>query len=345
MNSKNTLRTKKTSVSVVMASLVIIIAGIKLSAPILAPFLFAIFISIIAVFPLFWMYKKGVNKTLAIIILISSMILAGILLTFILGASISGFISSLPKYEALLRNNIDLTITWLSEFGVEISKSTVIKYVNPASAFKTIGNIVSQLGNLLTNLFLIAFISIFLLLEASSLPNKLKLILKDSNSNISLKDLKEIGESIKSYLLIKTIVSAITGIIVTITLYALGIDFAILWGVIAFLLNYVPNIGSIMAGFPPAMMALVQYGFTKFIVVIVIYLTINIVIGSIIEPKFMGKGLGLSTLVVFLSLIFWGWLLGIVGMFLSVPLTIIVKIIFAESKEKQWVATLLSDKV
>jgi len=338
MKTKN-----KTSIAVILASLVIIIAGMKLSAPILAPLLFAIFISIIAVFPLFWMFDKGIKQGVAITILIFSMIFIGISFTFILGSSISGFISSLPKYEEMLRNNVDSVISWLSNFGIDITKSTVIKYINPSSAFKMIGNIVSQLGNLLTNLFLITFISIFILLEASSLPDKLKHILK--NSTVSLGELKEIGENIKNYLFIKTIVSILTGVIVTISLYILGIDFAVLWGVIAFLLNYVPNIGSIMAAFPAALMALVQYGFGKFFIVIMIYLFINIIVGSIIEPRFMGKGLGLSTLVVFLSLIFWGWVFGIVGMFLSVPLTIIVKIIFSVSKDKKWVSVLLSDKV
>jgi len=337
------MKTKKTSISVIIASLVIIIAGMKLSAAILAPFLFAIFVSIIAVFPLFWMYDKGINKGLAITILISSMLLIGLTFTFVLGSSISNFINSLPKYEAILKSNIEAIIPVLADYGIDVSKSTFVKYINPSSALKTVGNIVSQLGNLLTNLFLITFISIFILLEASSLPNKLKYILK--GSTVSLANLKEIGQNIKNYLLIKTYVSLLTGLVVTLALYALQIDFAILWGVIAFLLNYVPNIGSIMAAVPASMMAIIQYGFSKFILVIILYFFINIIIGNIIEPKFMGKGLGLSTLVVFLSLIFWGWVLGIVGMFLSVPLTIIIKIVFSVSKDKKWVSILLSDKI
>ncbi len=341
MNSR--INPIKANSIITLSSLVIILAGMKLAVSIIAPFLFAMFISVIALFPLFWLYKKGIKKSIAITILIISMFLIGLVFTFILGSSISEFIASLPKYESMLRTNIDILIKYLSDFGIDVSKSTVIKYINPASAFKTIGNIVGQLGNLLTNLFLITFISIFILLEASSMPEKLKYILKDSV--LSLNNLKDIGESIKNYLLIKTYVSILTGVIVGISLYFLGIDFAVLWGVIAFLLNYVPNIGSIMAAFPASLMALVQYGITKFIIVVILYLLINVVIGNIIEPKFLGKGLGLSPLIVFLSLIFWGWLLGIVGMFLSIPLTMIVKIIFSVSKDKKWISVLLSDKV
>jgi predicted PurR-regulated permease PerM len=343
MKTRSDSSKNKTSISLVLSSLVIILAGMKLSASILAPFLFALFISIIASFPLFWMYRKGVKKWLAISILIFTMFSIGLILTFVLGTSISGFISSLPKYESILKDNMDSALKLLSGFGVNISKSTIFQYVNPANAFKAVGDIVSQLGNLLANLFLITFISIFVLLEALSLPNKVSYILKDSN--VSLDNLKEIGENIKNYLFIKTYMSILTGVVITISLYILKIDFAILWGVLAFLLNYVPNIGSLLAGFPPAMMAFIQYGVTRFIITIIIYLVINIVIGTIIEPKFMGKGLGLSPLIVFLSLIFWGWILGIVGMFLSVPLTMIIKIIFSVSKDKKWVSVLLSDKV
>lgn len=341
MNSR--INSIKFNPLITLSSLVIVLAGMKLAVSIIAPFLFAMFISVIALFPLFWLYKKGIKKSIAISILIISMFLIGLIFTFILGSSISAFIASLPKYESMLRTNVDVLIKYLSDFGIDISKSTVIKYINPSSAFKTIGNIVGQLGNLLTNLFLITFISIFILLEASSMPEKLKFILKDSR--LSLNNLKDIGESIKNYLLIKTYVSILTGFIVGISLYFLGIDFAVLWGVIAFLLNYVPNIGSIMAAFPASLMALVQYGITKFIVVVILYLLINVVIGNIIEPKFLGKGLGLSPLIVFLSLIFWGWILGVVGMFLSIPLTMIIKIIFSVSKDKKWISILLSDKV
>ncbi len=342
MNSR--INPIKTNPLITLSSLVIVLAGMKMAAPIIAPFLFAMFISVIALFPLFWLYKKGIKKGIAITILIVSMLLVGLVFTFILGSSISGFIAALPKYEAMLRSNIDVLIKYLSEMGIDVSKSTVIKYVNPASAFKAIGNIVGQLGNLLTNLFLITFISIFILLEASSMPDKLKVILRDS-STLSLSNLKDIGDSIKNYLLIKTYVSVLTGVVVGVSLYLLKIDFAVLWGVVAFLLNYVPNIGSIIAAFPASLMALVQYGFTKFLIVVVIYLIVNIIIGNVIEPKFLGKGLGLSPLIVFLSLIFWGWILGIVGMFLSVPLTMIVKILFSASKNRKWISVLLSDKV
>jgi predicted PurR-regulated permease PerM len=121
----------------------------------------------------------------------------------------------------------------------------------------------------------------------------------------------------------------------------IGTDYALLWGVLAFLFNFIPNIGSIIAAIPAVLITLVQLGGFSALIVAAFYIVINITIGSILEPKVMGKGLGISTLVVFLSLIFWGWLLGMVGMLLSIPLTIMAKIIFAANENTKWLAVLL----
>ena len=134
---------------------------------------------------------------------------------------------------------------------------------------------------------------------------------------------------------------SITGIAIGIWLAILGVNHAFLWGLFAFLLNYVPNIGSIIAAIPAVLLALIQLGLGSAILVGIGYLVVNVVVGSIIEPKYMGKGLGLSTLVVFLSLVFWGWVLGPVGMVLSVPLTMVLKIGLESKEDTRWIAVLL----
>jgi predicted PurR-regulated permease PerM len=153
--------------------------------------------------------------------------------------------------------------------------------------------------------------------------------------------INQIFTQIKSYMVIKALISLLTGFIVWMFLSVLGTDYAFLWGVLAFLFNFIPNIGSIIAAVPAVLITLVQLGGINALIVAIFYLIVNIVIGSVLEPKVMGRGLGLSTLVVFLSLIFWGWLLGIVGMLLSIPLTIMAKIIFAANEETKWIAVLL----
>jgi predicted PurR-regulated permease PerM len=147
--------------------------------------------------------------------------------------------------------------------------------------------------------------------------------------------------SVKNYLAIKSVVSLATGVVIGLWLYILGVDHFLLWGVTAFLLNFIPNIGSIIAAIPAVLLAFVQLGPGVAGMTALGYIVTNTVMGNIVEPRFMGRGLGLSTLVVFLSLVFWGWLLGTVGMLLSVPLTMIVKIGLESSESTRWLALLL----
>ena len=157
----------------------------------------------------------------------------------------------------------------------------------------------------------------------------------------SIKRVNSISENINKYIAIKTGISIVTGLLVTIFLLIIGVDYPVLWGVLAFALNFIPTIGSIIALIPAVLLTIVQLGFGDALIVLIGYLVINTIMGNILEPRLMGKGLGLSTLVVFISLIFWGWVLGPVGMLLSVPLTITIKIILDSSEETRWFAILL----
>ncbi|MEN8304376.1 MAG: AI-2E family transporter, partial [Campylobacterota bacterium] len=161
---------------------------------------------------------------------------------------------------------------------------------------------------------------------------------KDSGAILHI---EKISSQIKEYMVLKAVISFFTGLIVWVALLIVGTDYAFLWAVIAFLFNFIPNIGSIIAAVPAVLLTLVQLGTLSSVIVAAVYVVINVLIGSVVEPKVMGKGLGLSTLVVFLSLIFWGWLLGIVGMLLSIPLTIMVKIILDDNEKTKWVSVLL----
>lgn len=197
----------------------------------------------------------------------------------------------------------------------------------------------SGLSGALANGFLILLTVVFIMLETSGLPRKLTLAL--DNPDQTLAGFSKFTASVNQYIGIKTIFSLITGVLIWLWLVILGVNHAILWGLLAFLLNYVPNIGSIIAAIPAVLLALVQLGATSALLTAAGYAAVNVVVGSVLEPRFMGKGLGLSTLVVFLSLVFWGWALGMVGMLLSVPLTMIFKIALESSAETRWIAVLL----
>ena len=144
---------------------------------------------------------------------------------------------------------------------------------------------------------------------------------------------------------IKTLISLFTGAVVAVFVFIMGLDYPLLWGMLAFALNYVPNIGSIIAAVPAVLLAVIQIGLVKAMIIATGYVIINLAMGSVIEPRFMGKSLGLSTMVVFLSLLFWGWILGPVGMLLSVPLTITAKIALDSREESRWIAVLLGPEV
>ena len=195
-------------------------------------------------------------------------------------------------------------------------------------------------GSVVTNSFMIVLIIAFMLLEYTNFAGKLE---KANGANTSMAQINEVFSKIKHYMAIKAVVSLVTGLLITAILMFMGLDYAILWGFIVFLFNFIPNIGSILAAVPAVLLALVQLGVMGAIEIAVIYLVINITIGSIIEPKLMGSGLGISTLVVFLSLIFWGWLLGPVGMLLSIPLTITIKIMLYSEEKTRWLAHLMSN--
>ena len=202
-----------------------------------------------------------------------------------------------------------------------------------------VANMLTGLGAMLTNTFLILLTVIFILLEASGFPDKLRAAI--GNPTASLSNFSTFIESVHHYLVLKTVVSIFTGIVITIGLLILKIDYPLLWGLVAFLLNYVPNIGSIIAAVPAILLAIIQFGASTALLVALEYTAVNIFFGNIVEPRLMGQRLGLSTLVVFLSLVFWGWVLGPVGMLLSVPLTMILKIALESNEDTRWIAILL----
>jgi predicted PurR-regulated permease PerM len=230
-------------------------------------------------------------------------------------------------------------ITLLIEKGLVESDFQISTAFNPAVVLRIVGDAFNQVSNLFANGFLILLTVIFILLEESTLPGKIKKMV--SNPGSSLEKIHSVTQNINKYIALKTVMNFCNALLVTIFLLIFGVDYYLLWGLLAFLLNYIPTIGSFLALLPPTLLALIQFGFIEAIIVAAGFVVINTIIGNIIEPRFMGKGLGLSTLVVFLSLIFWGWVLGPLGMFLSVPLTITIKIALDSSEETRWLAILL----
>jgi predicted PurR-regulated permease PerM len=193
----------------------------------------------------------------------------------------------------------------------------------------------NELSSLLANVFIVLLMVVFMSLEAVGLPAKLRAVYGSNDK--SFHPLQKFTDSVKHYMFIKSIVSAVTGALVAFCLWVIGVDYPLMWGMLAFAFNFIPTIGSIIAAVPPVLLALVQLGPGSALAVAVCYIVLNLTIGNVVEPRFMGKGLGLSTMVVFFSLLFWGWVFGPIGMLLSVVLTIIIRIMLESSEEtKKW---------
>ena len=325
------------------AAVVIIIAGMKAAAPLLTPFLLSVFIAIICAPAMFWLHKKGAASSIAVLLTVVGVLVMGLTLVIFVSSSIEGFTQSMPLYKERLGTMTTDLVLWLRGHGFNVSIQLLKQYLDPAKILQFAANTLSGLGGMLTNTFLILFTVIFILFEAFDLPGKLRLAL--GNRHKSFPHFDAFIDGVKQYLAIKTSTSLATGVAVASFLYLMGVDFPILWGLVSFLLNFVPNIGSILAAVPAVLLALVQLGPESALYVVGGYVVVNVLIGSVVEPKLMGKGLGLSTLVVFLSLIFWGWVFGPVGMLLSVPITMIVKIALESNEETRWIAILLDSEI
>lgn len=325
---------------VVTAALFVVLAGVKTAANILVPFLLATFIAIICNPLVVKMERIRIPKAIAVTLVIVLFVSIVLSLAGLVGRSLSELSGQMPEYREQLSSQLTWVIKQLEGFNITLSTDLLREHVDPAAAMGLAADMLSGLGNVMANLFLIILTVVFMLFEAPSLSKKLHLAMDDPQ--MRLQQIDRFLSSVNNYLAIKTLVSIATGATVSLMLWAFGLDFPLLWGVLAFLLNYIPNIGSIIAAVPAMSLAVLQLGAPQAGLIGLGYVVINTVMGNVVEPRYLGRGLGLSTLVVFVSLVFWGWLLGTVGMLLSVPLTMVIKIALESTQEGRWLAVMLS---
>lgn len=322
-----------------MAAFVIVIAGLKAASQIVVPFMLSVFIAIVCA-PLMASLRRRRIPTWLSILLVVAIVLVGItVVAALVGSSLDNMSSQLPMYKVRFGQEMSSMVSLLNDVGIHISYDKIKGYVDPSSLMQLVAKALSGLGSALTNLVLVIMTVVFILFEAVELPRKLTLALDDGDQ--SLERFRSFIQSVNRYLVIKTTVSILTGLLIAGWLWIIGVDFPILWGVCAFLLNFVPNIGSIIAAVPAVLLAFIQLGPIYAGLSAIGFLVVNLLVGNVIEPRYMGRGLGLSTLVVFLSLLLWGWVFGPVGMLLSIPLTIIVKLALEANPRMQWLAVMI----
>lgn len=333
------IKANASQILITVAAFVVVVAGMRAGADIIVPFLLALFIAIICAPALDWLERLGLPRAAAMIVVVAAIVAFGIGITGLVGSSLNRFTASLPEYTQRLNGYTHAVEDWLNNRGVPFDARELRNLIDASRVMKLAADIFNSFGGVLTNAFLIFLTVVFILFEMSSFAIKLRAVVDDPDD--ALARFGNVTGSIKRYLAIKTMTSLLTGAVIGISLAFLGVENAVLWGLLAFMLNYVPNIGSIIAAVPAVLFALVQIGVSGALATAAVFAVVNVIIGSVLEPRLMGRGLGLSTLVVFVSLVFWGWVLGPVGMFLSVPLTMTVKIALDAREGTRWIAVML----
>lgn len=325
------------------AGVFIIIGGIKASSEIILPFLVSLFLSLMLLQAVHWFETKKIPKVLSISLVLIFFFLFIFILGELLGNSLHNFRESIPFYKEKLTTMVDSGVSNLNVFGIDKAKFTLYE-AKPGKFMDFLLHGVGQLQKIIGHIFFVLLLMVFLLIELDTFPIKFNAIFSRKGNVKAKININRITNNLKSYLFIKTITSLATGLLIYISLLIIGVEYAVLWATIAFLLNYVPNIGSLIAAIPAVLFSGLQLGGSSMLITGIMYLAINFIIGSVIEPKIMGKGMGLSTAVIFISLIFWGWLFGPIGMFLSVPLTMVLKVFLESNESSKYFSLLIGTK-
>jgi predicted PurR-regulated permease PerM len=256
-------------------------------------------------------------------------------------SSLAELQQTLPEYEPRVSSLRASVADWLQQLPFDSSRLLSVETLQPGAIVSRVLGVIGGITSTAGNLGVLVLIMAFMMLEATRYPQKLHDAL--DRSPVSAGRLDAFVDSMRSYVVINTIFGLIAGTLNTVLLFALGVDFAILWGVLSFLLSFLPNIGFILALVPPTLLALLQFGVARALMVLGGFIVINTVLDNVVKPRFFGESLDISPAVVVVSLVFWGWLLGPVGAILAVPLSIAVRFLFEAFDEVRWLAHLMSD--
>jgi|TARA_Y100000588_G_scaffold387359_2_gene484940 predicted PurR-regulated permease PerM len=324
----------------VLACLVVIVYGLRYASPILLPSALALFLAVLSLPVMLWLRKHKLHPSISIMVPVIMNV--GIVGLLILLAS-----QSVAEFQAkgfYVDEVRELQASWIaaieSSMGFDVSDYVTLDLIDPAAVVDFATGAVGRAAQFLGTTFVVFLIMAFMLSEASVFPQKFRYITGQRERDDD--HLAKVVAEVQTYLGIKTVMSLTTGIVLGVFVWQMGLDFPVLLGLIAFMLNYIPTVGSIIAAVPALLLSLILFG-TLFhaLTIGAGYILANMVFGNILEPKIMGRRLGLSTLVVILSLLFWGWAWGPMGALLSVPLTVMVKIWLENTRDLRWLAILL----
>jgi len=323
---------------VVGAGIVVIVAGLRSGVTLLVPLILSAFLATVLYPSVAWMVARRVPSGIAVLITTMLILAAFTGPGLIVQRAAHTFAASAPEYRADIEHEL---MPWLERLGLsETDGPGWVSLIDPGAAFDLVRTLSSGAASLLGNTFIVLLTTAFMLLEANNLRRRIPIALRLGPEQVA--GTEQALAAVHQYLFIKALVSLTTGLAVWLWLLLIGVEFPVLWGLLAFILNFIPNFGSLLAAVPPALLALVRSGPTDMLAVLIGFAVVNVVLGNILEPRIMGRRLGLSPLAVLLSLIFWGWAWGSVGLILAVPLTMVIKIVI-EHSDVRWLALLLGD--
>jgi predicted PurR-regulated permease PerM len=324
---------------VVLAGLAIVLLAMQITSDVLSPVLLALVLAITATPLLNWFMKRGAPSWLALVLTIVLVVALILGIVWLVGLSVQDLGDKLPAYEQRIGEIKQEFGSTLTNLGVDVDSLASDQLVAPDKLLELAAGFAGGIVSSLSNWGLILLTSVFFLVEATIIPRKVRSIAEDNDPDV-LRSLR-LTQDLRQYMAINAGVGLIAAVINVILLAIIGVDFALLWGVLSFFMSFVPNVGFIISVIPPAIMALIQFGTREMLIVIVAYVVINFLVDNVIKPRFIEEGVNISATVTFLSLIIWAWVLGPIGAILAVPMAIIVQAMLDSREETRWIAYMM----
>jgi predicted PurR-regulated permease PerM len=306
----------------------IILYAMKYADAILNPIFLALFLTMGASPALYWMRRKGLPPWACVVIVTIVSVAAVLLFVLIMLGAFTQLDEKLPTYKANLDRMVASAQAWFSARGIDIGGLSAGSF-SPDAILDAARGVLGAAVDMLTSIFLLILIVLFMVAEAYAIPRR---ITEDRRMDDRFaRSFRNFSDVTRTFLFTKAWLSAIVTVFVTLTYYLFGTDFAVVWGLLFFVLSFIPNIGFVLSVIPPFFVTLLEFGIGRAVAVTLIVIVVNTIVDNILSPKIMGRSVGLSSLTVFLSVIVWGWVLGGIGALISVPLTLMVKLLFFDS--------------
>ncbi len=348
---------------VMLACAVIIIFGMKYAAEIITPILLAFVLAQIFLPMETWLISKGWKPWLALVLTLIVMLLVLGMIVSAAVTSIAQFINQIPEYEVGIESMVENALNWFTNLSLEnvnlpfnlpegfelnlnldpmqlinFESFDISSVVNLSTDL--LGNVLSALANTFSNWIVIALLIAFMLADFHNLDERLERAFKNTSQ---VETITSMTRSLRKYVSLTTYIGVLTGVVNAVFLIILGVDFAILWGLLGFLMNYIPNLGIWISIIPPTILAFLEFGWQRGLIVVIGFTVINNVLENVFKPKMMGDNLNISPLFIMISLVLWSFVLGPLGTILAIPMTLIItRLVLESSLETQWLAVLMS---